>query len=130
MNLSSTALRICPSQRNHSGFGGLAGLDFHGGYPPVGGFQDDVDLGAGALLPLEQGDVGGRPGETERESGLRSPVSNDRCYKPMEKSSGVHGSPTGCSTRAAVAGRRRGRAPASVMRAEWVRVRAWPGPPR
>jgi len=131
MNLSPTASRICPSQRNHSGFGGLAGLDFHGGYPPVGGFQDDVGLGAGAVLPVEQGDVGGRPGETGRESGLRSPVGKDRCYKPMgEVERSAAGVRRGRSTSAAAAGRYRGMAPASVMRAERVRVEGMAGTAR
>jgi hypothetical protein len=34
------------------GFGGLAGLDFERGYSPVGGFDDDVEFGAGAVLPV------------------------------------------------------------------------------
>jgi hypothetical protein len=51
------------------GFGGLVGLDFHADYPPVGGFQDDVNLCARAILPVEHSDVGGCPGELPAEFG-------------------------------------------------------------
>lgn len=36
---------------------------------PLGGFQDDVNLCAGAVLPVEHGDVGGCPGELPTELG-------------------------------------------------------------
>ena len=52
-----------PEPAEPLGLGSLVGLDLHRGYSPVCGFEDDVGLGAGVVLSVEQGDVGARPGE-------------------------------------------------------------------
>jgi hypothetical protein len=44
-------------------------FDFQADYAPVGGFENDVNLGTGSALPVEHGDVGGRPGELPAKFG-------------------------------------------------------------
>jgi hypothetical protein len=64
-----TGLEAAGEPAEPFGFGGLVAFDFHADDPPVGGFQDDVNLCTGAVLPVEHGDVGGRPGELSAEFG-------------------------------------------------------------